>query len=268
MNDPKVTRPAEIGGWGHDGQWADDFHHALRTLLTGEREGYYAEFGSLADLAKALRRPFVHDGTWSEFRRRRFGAPAFDRPPDQFVVFAQNHDQVGNRAFGDRPREEVRPLLALVTLFSPFTPMLFMGEEYGEDAPFQFFTDHIDPEIATATREGRRREFAAFAAFAGEEVPDPQDPATFERSKLSREPDPELAELYRAALALRRELPPGDVGDVAYDEDAGWLEATRGPYRLVLNVGEAPRPLDGDVVLAAGPVGPDGVGRLGGAVVR
>jgi maltooligosyltrehalose trehalohydrolase len=268
MNDPKVTRPPEIGGWGHDAQWADDFHHALKTLLTGEREGYFAEFGAVADLAKAFRRPFVHDGTWSEFRRRTFGAPACDRAPDQFVVFSQNHDQVGNRALGDRPPEPTRPLAALVTLFAPFTPMLFMGEEYGEDAPFQFFTDHIDEEIATATREGRRREFASFAAFAGEEVPDPQDAATFERSKLSREPDPELAGLYREALRLRRALPPGDADAVAFDEDEGWLEVTRGPYRLVANFGEGVRAVDGEVVLAAGPASADGVGRLGGVVVR
>ena len=156
-----------------------------------------------------------------------------------------------------------------MTLFAPFTPMLFMGEEYGENAPFQFFTDHIDEEIATATREGRRREFAAFAAFAGEEVPDPQDPATFERSKLTRaSPTPSSPSSTARPSPLRRELPPGDVDDVAYDEDAGWLEATRGAYRLVLNFGATPRPLGGEVVLAAGPVGPGGVGRLGGAVVR
>ena len=189
LNDPKVIRPREQGGFGHDAQWADDFHHALRVLLTGDRDGYYEEFGSVADLAKAFRRPFVHDGQYSTFRKRRFGAPADDRPPSQFVVFDQNHDQVGNRAFGDRLPAELRPLAAFCTLLSPFTPMLFMGEEYGEPAPFQFFSDHIDEEIAVATRDGRRREFAAFAQFAGEQVPDPQDPATFERSKLTRERD-------------------------------------------------------------------------------
>jgi maltooligosyltrehalose trehalohydrolase len=268
MNDPKVTRPPETGGWGHDAQWSDDFHHALRTLLTGERDGYYAEFGTVAQLAKAFERPFVHDGTWSEFRRRFFGAPATDRPPEQFVVFDQNHDQVGNRAFGDRLAPELLPLAALVTLFSPFTPMLFMGEEHAEPAPFQFFTDHIDEDIAVATREGRRREFAAFAQFAGEEVPDPQDPATFERSKLSRDGDPAVRELYRAALALRRELPHGDVDSVTWDAQADWLRVRRGAYELVANFGADPVAVEGEVVLAAGDVGDGRVGPKSVAVVR
>jgi maltooligosyltrehalose trehalohydrolase len=240
LNDPKVIRPAAEGGFGHDAQWADDFHHALHVLLTGEREGYYEEFGELAQLAKAFRRPFVHDGDYSTFRRRRFGAPAGDRAPEQFVVFAQNHDQVGNRAFGDRLPAGARALAAFCTLLSPFTPMLFMGEEYGEDAPFRFFSDHIDKRIATATREGRRREFAAFAAFAGEEIPDPQDPATFEASKLSRREDAPLRELYGALLRARRELPPGDAGEVLFDEDQRWLLVRRGPYDLVMHFGERP----------------------------
>ncbi|MDP8966998.1 MAG: malto-oligosyltrehalose trehalohydrolase [Actinomycetota bacterium] len=237
LNDPKVIRPRELGGFGHDAQWADDFHHALRVLLTGDRGGYYAEFGAVADLAKAFRRPFVHDGRYSTYRKRRFGAPAHDRPPEQFVVFDQNHDQVGNRAFGDRLAPAARPLAAFCTLLSPFTPMLFMGEEYGEPAPFQFFSDHIDEEIATATREGRRREFAAFAEFAAEEVPDPQDPATFERSKLTRARDDALADLYARLLRVRREIPDDEVV-TEHDEDARWLTVDRGPYRLACNFAE------------------------------
>jgi maltooligosyltrehalose trehalohydrolase len=268
LNDPRVTRPPEVGGWGHDAQWADDFHHALHALLTGEREGYYAEFGALAQLSKALWRPFVHDGTWSEFRRRRFGAPAGDRPPDQFVVFVQNHDQVGNRALGDRLALELQPLAALVLLFSPFVPLLFMGEEYGERAPFQFFSDHTDPDIAQATRAGRRREFAAFAQFSGAEVPDPQDPATFVRSKLSRQGDPRVRELYAAALRLRRELPRGNVSAVDYDTDAGWLRVQRGPYALLANFGAAPVTCAGAVVLAAGDVACGRVGPRSGAILR
>ena len=235
MNDPKVIRPAEEGGWGHDGQWADDLHHALRVLLTGDAEGYYAEFGSIADLAKTYRRPFLHDGQYSTFRKKRFGAPAGDRPPEQFVVFTTNHDQTGNRALGDRPPHEVRRLAAFAVLLSPFVPMLFMGEEHGEDAPFQFFADHIDEEIAVATREGRRREFASFAAFAGEEVPDPIDRATFERSKLTWVEDPSIKQLYRDLLALRRDLPAGDVTEVAGDEDARWFRARRGDVDLCMN---------------------------------
>jgi maltooligosyltrehalose trehalohydrolase len=264
MNDPKVIRPRELGGWGHDGVWADDFHHALRTLLTGERDGYYAEFGSVEQLAKALHRPHVHDGNWSSARRRRFGAPADDRPVEQFVVFDANHDQVGNRALGDRLPGAVRPLAAFCTLLSPFVPMLFMGEEYGERAPFQFFTDHIDEEIAIATREGRRREFASFAAFAEEEVPDPQAPETFERSKLTREADPALTELYRRLLAARRELPYGDVDDVRYDAGVPWLAVARGPFDIACNFADrsAEVPVRGDrVVLATH----DGATLRGGA---
>ena len=238
MNDPKVVRPREQGGFGHDAQWADDFHHALRVLLTGDRSGYYAEFGAVADLAKAFARPFVHDGQYSTFRKRRFGAPAHDRPPHEFVVFDSNHDQVGNRAFGDRLPAQTRRLAAFVTLLSPFVPMLFMGEEYGEAAPFQFFSDHIDEEIATATREGRRREFAAFAEFAGEEVPDPQDPATFERSKLTRERDDALADLFARLLAVRHQLPDEETM-TRFDEDARWLAVDRGPYRLACNFAAA-----------------------------
>lgn len=236
LNDPRVVRSHERGGWGCDAVWADDFHHALRVLLTGDRDGYYAEFGDVGQLAKAFHRPHVHDGTYSSFRRRRFGARADDVAPERFVVFAQNHDQVGNRALGDRLPVHARPLAALCTLLSPFTPMLFMGEEHGERHPFQFFSDHIDEEIAVATREGRRREFAAFARFAGEQVPDPQDPATFRDSKLSREGEPAgLRDLYARLLAARRELPPGDAAPVEYDEHQGWLRFGRGPYAVLAN---------------------------------
>ncbi|MEJ7824535.1 MAG: malto-oligosyltrehalose trehalohydrolase [Solirubrobacteraceae bacterium] len=241
LNDPKVIRPRVEGGFAHDAQWADDFHHALRVLLTHDTDGYYAEFGAIADLAKVFERPFVHDGEYSTFRKRRFGAPAGDRPPEQFVVFDQNHDQVGNRAFGDRMPDDARALAAFCTLLSPFTPMLFMGEEYGEPAPFQFFCDHIDEEIATATREGRRREFAAFATFAGEEVPDPQDRATFERSKLTRERDPAIAELYRALLRARADLPRGEEIVIHHDERERWLAVDRGAFRLAMNFSDAPR---------------------------
>ena len=176
-------RPIE--DWSHDAQWADEFHHELHALLTGERDGYYAGYGSVEGLARQFERG----------------------PPERLVYCSQNHDQVGNRALGDRPsRSELRTRAAAL-LAAPQIPLLFMGEEYGESAPFQFFTDHIDPAIAEATRTGRRREFARFEAFSGEAVPDPQDPATFERSKLSRVEVPGVRELYRALLAERRTLP-------------------------------------------------------------
>jgi maltooligosyltrehalose trehalohydrolase len=252
MNDPKVMRPPAVGGWGCDAAWADDFHHALRVLLTGDREGYYSEFGQVAQFAKAFHRPHVHDGTWSSFRKRRFGAPADDVPVDRFVVFSQNHDQVGNRAYGDRLPDRVRPLAAFCTLLAPFTPMLFMGEEYGEQAPFQFFSDHIDEEIATATREGRRREFAAFAQF-GEEIPDPQDEQTFARSKLTWEVDAATAELYAQLLRVRRDLPKGDADAIEFDEEARSMTVRRGEFELVCNFSDQPRriPVRGSQVVAS-----------------
>jgi maltooligosyltrehalose trehalohydrolase len=258
LNDPKVMRVAELGGHGCDAAWADDFHHALRVLLTGDTGGWYAEFDSLALLAKAFKRPHVHDGTYSEFRKRRFGAPADDVPPERFVVFSADHDQVGNRALGDRLPVETRPLAAFCTLLSPFTPMLFQGEEYGELAPFQFFSDHIDAEIATATREGRRREFASFAEFSGEEVPDPQDVATFERSKLTRKGEPEgMRALHQELLRVRRELRAGgEVSDdeISFDERAGWLAVRRGECTLLANFSReavhVPRERTEEVLLA------------------
>jgi maltooligosyltrehalose trehalohydrolase len=236
MNDPRVMRPVAHGGYDCDAAWADDFHHALRTLITDEHDGYYADFGEVADLAKAMHRPHVDDGGYSPFRRRRFGAPADDVPVERFVVFSQDHDQVGNRAFGDRMPAQARPLAAFCTLLSPFTPMLFMGEEYGEPAPFQFFTSHIDPEIAEATRTGRREEFARFAAFGdANEIPDPEDPATFERSKLSRQVDPATRALYAELIRARRAIGPGDADEIRYDEVDRWLLVRRGPFEIVGN---------------------------------
>jgi len=255
LNDPKVTRPRSAGGWGCDAEWADDFHHALRVLLTGDTAGYYEEFGRVEQLAKVFRRPYVHDGDYSTFRRRRFGAPATDRRVEQFVVFDQNHDQVGNRAFGDRLPAEVQPLAAFCTLLSPYVPMLFMGEEYGETAPFQFFTDHIDEKIAVATAEGRRREFSAFASFSAEDVPDPQDEETFLRSKLTREGDEAIRALYVRLLDVRRELPAGREADaVDCDPAVPWLRVRRGPFTLAGNFADTPAsvPVEGagELVLA------------------
>jgi maltooligosyltrehalose trehalohydrolase len=198
-------RPIEA--WGHDAQWADEFHHELHALLTEERESYYADYGSLEGLAAQLRR----------------------EPPQRLIVCSENHDQVGNRAAGDRPASEELRLRAAVLLFAPQTPLLFMGEEYGERRPFQFFTDHIDPSIAEATREGRRREFAGFAGFSGEEVPDPQARSTFEASKLDRsQADEELRAFYRELLDLRRRLPR----EIDVEVDGARLRMRRGNVEL------------------------------------
>jgi len=275
LNDPIVMRGRDRGGWDCDAAWADDFHHALRTLITEDRDGYYADFGRVSQLAQAFHRPHVLDGVYSVFRRRRFGAPAEDVPPDGFVVYAQNHDQVGNRAYGDRMPATARPLAAFCTLLSPFVPLLFMGEEYGELAPFQFFSDHIDPDIAEATREGRRGEFQAFAGFTGD-LPDPQDPATFQRSKLTRRRDPGLARLYRELIAARRELTPGTPSEIEYDELARWMIVRRPPHELVCNFGTGPAtiPCQGtEVVLATGDgaqLSPGSIklGGMAGALVR
>jgi maltooligosyltrehalose trehalohydrolase len=202
-----------IDEWGHDAQWVDSSHHELHVLLTGERDGYYADYGSVASLADDLAGA-GHD-------------------PRRSVIFAQNHDQVGNRAVGDRLPEDALRVAAAVTLFSPCTPLLFMGEEYLEEHPFQFFTDHIDPEIAEATRDGRKREFQAFSSFSGEEVPDPQDVETFLRSKLTRQdPDP----LYRELLELRRAL-PRELEIVEVDEAKKRLRLRRGAVELVVDLG-------------------------------
>jgi maltooligosyltrehalose trehalohydrolase len=240
LNDPRVMRAVASGGYDCDATWADDFHHALRTLITDEHDGYYADFGEVADLAKAMHRPHVHDGVYSPFRRRRFGAPADDVPVQRFVVFSQDHDQVGNRAFGDRMPAQARPLAAFCTLLSPFTPMLFMGEEYAEPAPFQFFSNHIDPDIAEATRTGRREEIARFAAFGdANEIPDPEDPATFERSKLTRQVDPAILALYARLIEARRAIPAGDADEIRFDEIDRWLLVRRGPFEIACNFDRA-----------------------------
>lgn len=214
LNDPRVLLPDIMGGYGFDAQWTDDFHHALHSILTGERNGYYRDFGGLPHLAKAFRQGFVYTGQYSEYRRRRHGSSPRLSPAHQFVVFAQNHDQVGNRACGERLSAltsfDGLKLAACAVILSPFVPLIFMGEEYGETAPFQYFTSHPDPELAAAVRQGRREEFAAFD-WEGE-VPDPQDDATFLRSRLNRglrgrDHHRVLYTFYRKLLQLRRELP-------------------------------------------------------------
>ncbi|MEV6854821.1 malto-oligosyltrehalose trehalohydrolase [Streptomyces microflavus] len=273
--DPRTTTPRPAGGLGLHAQWNDDFHHALHTALTGESQGYYADFARapLAALAKTVTSAFFHNGTWSSFRGRTHGRPVdvTRSPAHRFVGYAQTHDQIGNRALGDRLAASLSPGLqacaATLVLTGPFTPMLFMGEEWGARTPWQFFTDHTDPELAEAVRNGRRREFGAHG-WAEEEIPDPQDPATRDRSCLDwsepeREPHARLLDWYRRLIALRRTLPDlhdPDLASVktAFDEDARWIAYRRGDLRIAVNLADKP---------AAIPLGSGRHRRVGGRVV-
>jgi maltooligosyltrehalose trehalohydrolase len=214
LNDTKLIRPRELGGYGLDAQWNDDFHHALHTLLTGEQSGYYQDFGKLVHLTTAFTEGYVYSGQYSPYRRRRHGNSSKSLPARQFVVCSQNHDQVGNRMFGERLSRLVSfdalKLAAGVVLLSPFVPLLFMGEEYGEPAPFPYFVSHSDPTLIEAVRRGRREEFAAFA-WQGE-PPDPLDETTFLRAKLDHKLRYDgrhrvLHEFYRELIRLRKGLP-------------------------------------------------------------
>ncbi|WLQ39868.1 malto-oligosyltrehalose trehalohydrolase [Streptomyces laculatispora] len=255
--DPRTTTPRESGGTGLHAQWNDDFHHSLHTALTGEAQGYYADFAvaPLAALAKTVTSAFFHNGTYSGFRGRTHGRPVdvTRTAAHRFVGYAQTHDQIGNRALGDRLAASLSPGLlacaAALVLTGPFTPMLFMGEEWGARTPWQFFTDHTDPELAEAVRNGRRREFGAHG-WAEEDIPDPQDPATRDRSCLDwsepgREPHARLHAWYRELIALRRVMPDlrdPDLATVkpAYDDEARWLAFRRGDLRIAVNLDEKP----------------------------
>jgi maltooligosyltrehalose trehalohydrolase len=213
-NDRRLVGPRRCGGYGLDAQWNDNFHHALHALLTGERSGYYRDFGKLQHLAKAYREGFVYSGQYSAYRQRRYGSSSKDIPADRFVVFSQNHDQVGNRALGDRLSQtasfESLKLAAGTVLLSPFIPLIFMGEEYGETAPFQYFTSHSDPGLIEEVRKGRRREFAAFKWK--QKLPDPQDESTFLQCKLNWELRNQvqhrtLLDFYEKLISLRKDTP-------------------------------------------------------------
>ncbi|PUZ23210.1 malto-oligosyltrehalose trehalohydrolase [Chitinophaga parva] len=208
-NAPRYIDPVEQGGYGLAGQWVDEFHHALHTMLTGELDGYYEDFNGIAHLAKAYKDNYVYTGQYSPHRKRRFGDLPRNHHYSDFIVFSQNHDQVGNRLLGDRLSATLDlpalKLAAAAYLLAPQTPMIFMGEEYGETKPFQFFTSHGDAELIAALREGRRREFASFNWQGA--VPDPQSENTFYGSALSWEPNEALLECYRSLIALRRNTP-------------------------------------------------------------
>jgi maltooligosyltrehalose trehalohydrolase len=214
LNDPRIIRSPEKGGYGMDAQWSDDFHHILHTLLTGEVHGYYEDYGKFHQFARIYEKGYVYAWDYSKFRKRYHGADPSDCPPKQFVVCAQNHDQVGNRMLGDRFSTlisfEAQKLAAVTILLSPYVPMLFMGEEYGEPNPFLYFVSHSDPGLVESVRKGRKEEFAAFHAEG--EAPDPQSEATFQQSKLQWDKRHEgkhqtLWQFYQALLKLRQEVP-------------------------------------------------------------
>ncbi|HEU5267742.1 MAG TPA: DUF3459 domain-containing protein, partial [Jatrophihabitans sp.] len=290
LNDPVVITPRDSGGYGMAAQWDDDVHHALHALLTGERQGYYVDFGSLHVLAKTFTCAFLHDGTYSTFRGRVHGAPVDVEhiPGSRFVVCLQNHDQVGNRAVGDRLPELTSPELvqvgAVLLLTCPFTPMLFMGEEWAASTRWPFFTSHPEPELAKVTGQGRIEEFADHGWDTAQMI-DPQDPQAYRSAVLDwdeagRPGHAEVLSLYQRLIALRAAEP--DLHDtdlrhvaVGYDDAERWLVVQRGGFRVAANIAGEPRTVPvagGTVVLATGTAtpGPTGLtlGPQTAAVVR
>ncbi|MDF0529186.1 malto-oligosyltrehalose trehalohydrolase [Tsukamurella sp. 8F] len=266
LNDPRLVTPRDRGGYGLAAQWDDDVHHAIHAIVSGERQGYYADFGSAECLSKVLREGFFHAGTYSSFRRRRHGRP-LDRDivdGGRLLAYTCTHDQIGNRATGDRPAAYLTPgqlvVKAALVLFSPFTPMLFMGEEWGATTPFQFFTSHPEPELARRTAEGRVAEFVQHGWPPGD-VPDPQDPVTFEASKLDwsqreRQPHARVLAAYRDLLAFREGRPGILDGDLRmltteYPDDESWFAVHRGDFTLLVTFTPdgARIPIGGDPVL-------------------
>jgi maltooligosyltrehalose trehalohydrolase len=248
LNDPRVITPKDDLGLGFDTQWCDDFHHSLHVLLTGENDGYYEGFGKVSDLARVLTAGYLWTGQHNAYRGRKYGAKPKTRNGAQFVVCAQNHDQVGNRMMGERLAGLVSPeklrLAAAAVILSPFVPMLFMGEEYGETAPFQYFTSHSDEQLIEAVRKGRREEFDDFQ-WEGD-PPDPHAEETFNRSKLRREKNESLRNLYRDLLRLRRETPSLrtldlDVVETEANDATGVLVVRRGGATIVFNFSDQER---------------------------
>ncbi|SIS20312.1 maltooligosyl trehalose hydrolase [Williamsia sterculiae] len=259
LNDPRMITPRDRGGLGMTAQWDDDVHHAIHTAVSGERQGYYADFGSLETLSTVLRRGFFHAMTYSSFRGRRHGRPidTAATPATALVVYTCDHDQIGNRAVGDRPSAYLDhgqlAIKASLVLLSAFTPMLFMGEEWAASTPFQFFTSHPEPELGRATAEGRKAEFAAHGWDAAE-IPDPQDPETFRRSKLDwseveTSGHRDVLDFYRRLIALRTEIADFAAGtfasvDTDFDPDARWFALHRGGHTVLCNLGAEPVTVD------------------------
>jgi maltooligosyltrehalose trehalohydrolase len=248
LNDPRIVASHEARGYGMDAQWSDDFHHALFAVIADETGGYYADFGELSHLAAAIESTFVYDGLYSKFRGRTHGRSALQISQQRFLGYIQNHDQIGNRAIGDRVEHVAgvnrAKIAAALVLTSPFVPMIFQGEEWAASSPFQYFANHDDPEMARLVSEGRKKEFAAFG-WNPESIPDPEQRATYERSKLNWQEttEPRHAEMlawYWELIRLRRSSPdlncaePGKAS-VAFDEQAGWMIVQRGSVLIYCN---------------------------------
>ena len=269
LNDPRIVTSRDCGGFGIDAQWSDDFHHALTTVLSHEKpSGYYADFGSLAQLAKALEKTFVYDGNFSRYRNRVHGRPAGGLSQHRFLGFIQNHDQVGNRAIGERISDfaglDRAKIAAALVLLGPFVPLIFEGEEWAATSPFQYFADHEDAELARQVSEGRKREFAAFG-WDPEKIPDPEKRETFLRSKLKWDElsAPNHAEMfawYRRLIRLRRSTPslndgePGNTS-VTFSEEQRWLLMKRGAVLVACNISAGVQslstPANAEMVLAS-----------------
>ncbi len=278
LNDPRLVTPRSFGGYGLDAQWSDDFHHALHVALTGEQQGYYAGFHGIEDLATSLREVFVHAGDYSPSRGRRHGRPVGNLPGSCFLAYSQNHDQVGNRARGERLCHLVSAaqaqIAAALTMLSPFVPMLFQGEEWAASSPFLYFTDHADADLGEAVKQGRRQEFRAFG-WKPEDIPDPQAPQTFHNSILdwqeqSSPVHADMLEWYRALLALRRSevdlrSPDRTQCSVTCDPDAGWLQLRRGSIDIVVSFSRRPQQVAtpaGEPLLCSADVSVDAAGVL------
>jgi maltooligosyltrehalose trehalohydrolase len=255
LNDPRVIMPREAGGFGMDAQWSDDFHHALFAVLNPEpSQGYYADFGELSQLAKALEQNFVYDGIYSKFRNRAHGRAAGNISQHKFLGYIQNHDQVGNRAVGDRLRQiagfDRAKIAAAFVLMGPFIPMLFQGEEWASSSPFQYFADHDDKKMARLVSEGRMKEFAAFG-WTPELIPDPEKRETFERSKLhwdevNQGEHAEMLDWYRQLIRLRRATPSLNNGEpghthVFFNQQQKCIAMERGTITVTCNLGEIAR---------------------------
>jgi maltooligosyltrehalose trehalohydrolase len=280
LNDPRLLWSRERGGFQLDAQWSDDFHHALHTVLTGEKTGYYSDFGKLENLAKALRHAFVYDGNFSAHRRRKHGRSTEGLSGHRFLAYLQNHDQIGNRAMGERSGALMSlgklKIGAALVLTSPFVPMLFQGEEWAASTPFFYFTDYQEPELANAVREGRCREFAAFG-WKPEETADPQAQETFEKSKLSwneisKPPHAKILDWHKKLIQLRRDesdLNDGEMKSVRahFDEEKRWLVVERGAISVVCNLADHPQhiPLQAgkrQILLASNPALEAGDGNM------